>query len=73
VNLEAELVSALEKIDRLTGKNKKQKEQLRKYEKNDHDLDKTGKNNYHLEDSTRRSKNYRRSGEKPTERKGIKL
>jgi hypothetical protein len=39
VNLEAELVSALEEIDRLRGKNKKQKEKLQKYEKKDHDLD----------------------------------
>jgi hypothetical protein len=43
VNLEAELVSALEEIDRLRGKNKKKKEKLQKYEKKDHDLDETKK------------------------------
>jgi hypothetical protein len=43
VNLEEKLVSALEKIDRLRGKNKKKKEQLQKYEKKDHDLDETKK------------------------------
>jgi hypothetical protein len=41
VNLEAELVSALEEIDKLKGKNKKHKERLYKYEKKDHDIDET--------------------------------
>ena len=38
-NLEAELISALEEIDKLMGKNIKQKELLQKYEKKDRDLD----------------------------------
>jgi hypothetical protein len=41
VNLEAEIVSSLEEIDKLRGKNKKHKEKLQKYEKKDHDLDET--------------------------------
>jgi hypothetical protein len=43
VNLEVELVSALNEIDRLGGKNKNKKEQLWKYEKKDHDIDETKK------------------------------
>jgi hypothetical protein len=43
VNLEQELLSALEEIDRLKGKNKNTKEKLHKYEKKDHDLDQTKK------------------------------
>jgi hypothetical protein len=38
VDNEAELVSALEEIDRLRGKNKKKKDKLKKYEKKDHDI-----------------------------------
>jgi hypothetical protein len=43
VNLEVELVSALEEIDRFKEKNIKQEEQLQKHEKNDHDLEETKK------------------------------
>jgi hypothetical protein len=43
VTLEAELISALEVVDRLQGKNKKQKEKLQKYKKKDHGHDETKK------------------------------
>jgi hypothetical protein len=43
VNLEAELISALEEIDRLREENIKQKKQLQKHEKKDHDLEETKK------------------------------
>jgi hypothetical protein len=43
VNLEAKLVSVLEEIDGLGGKNIKHKEQLKKNEKKDHDLEETKK------------------------------
>jgi hypothetical protein len=39
VNIEAELVGALEEIDRLKGKNIKEKDKLQKHEKKDHDLE----------------------------------
>jgi hypothetical protein len=39
VNLEAELISSLEEIDKLREKNRKEKEKLHKYEEEDHYLE----------------------------------
>jgi len=42
-DLEAELISALEEIDRLKEKNTKHKNELQKYEEEEHDLEETKK------------------------------
>jgi hypothetical protein len=43
VNLEAEVISSLEQIDRIKGNNIKQKEKLQKHEKKDHNIEETKK------------------------------
>jgi hypothetical protein len=43
VNLEAELISALEETDKLRENNRNQKEKLLKYEEEDHELEETNK------------------------------
>jgi hypothetical protein len=57
VNLEEELVSALEEIDRLRGNNIKKKEKLKKHEKKYHDLEEIEKTiiilKTHLEEEKR--------------------
>jgi hypothetical protein len=70
VNLKEQLVSSLKEIDRLRGNNKKNKEKLQIYEKKDDDIDEKEKNSYHLEDSTKRGKNEKISGDNPIEGEG---
>jgi hypothetical protein len=72
VNIEEELVSSLEEIDRLKRKNKNKKSNCRNIKRRIM-ISMKQKKSYHSKDSTRRGKEDRRSGEKSTERRGRKL